>query len=59
MTRTEDEVFADRLDCDLYRLIGRVEGRKQKWWRAVATLLRAARPHIRARMCEADRKVTS
>ncbi len=63
MNRTSDQEFADSLDCDLYRLIGKAEYRaihkKAKYWLAVAELLKAARPKIRARMHPKDKAYTA
>ncbi len=58
--RTEDQRFADDLDCDLYRLIMRAEQQsaKDRRWRKVVAALRDARPQIRARMHGDDKART-
>lgn len=54
--RTEEQTFANNLDCDLFRLITRAErrGGKDKHWQMVAEALYAARPRIRMRMHPKD-----
>lgn len=58
--KTPDQKFADRLDCELYRLILRAEtrGRKERHWVHVATALRQTRSLIRIRMHPKDREIT-
>jgi hypothetical protein len=61
---TEIERAADRLDCDLYRVLCQIE---RLWEREKSTrpmlavtlhYLRQARPNLRALMCEEDRRAT-
>jgi len=56
--RTKEEKFADRLDCELYRLVCRAANQKEKHWKQVAVLLAEVRPYIRARMHKKDREQT-
>ncbi len=68
--KTQPQRTADRLDCDLYRIISSVEGlyddaKKHrdrdlmKITKEVLDGLRSARPHLRRLMNEEDRKATS
>ena len=58
--RTNDEAFANEMDCDLYRLLLRAErqSKQDKHWCKVVRALRDARPHIRVRMHAKDRADT-
>ncbi len=56
--RSTDEKFADSLDCDLYKVVTRCEGRADKHWQKVALALRNVRPLIRQRMHAKDREAT-
>lgn len=56
---------ANNIDCDLYRLMCRVEQlhdeatpTDRKEWLAALTCLRGARPHIRRFMSKEDQKIT-
>lgn len=58
--RTKDQEFADKLDCDLFRLVMRAEreGRRDKHWLKVATELKAVRSSICMRMHSKDKEQT-
>lgn len=65
-SRTDLQRDADRIDCDLYRILDRVEllQEEEHGYRAsralalAARALRIARAHIRSNMHEDDRAVT-
>jgi hypothetical protein len=54
--RTKDQLLADDMDCQLYRLIclAEREGQTDKHWKRVAVALRGARPFVRIRMHRED-----
>lgn len=54
-SRTAQQAWADRLDCDLFRLLDRA---REYGWRDTAAKLLEARATIRARMHEDDRRNT-
>jgi hypothetical protein len=61
----KSEQIANELDCDLYRLLGRVEGMiesdqlRKKLWEELASRLRQARGVARNLMSERDLKATA
>ena len=64
MSKAPNEKLANKVDCELYRIISRVEdaiddgGKNSPRWREARFALVTARGYIRSMMSDADRKST-